>query len=158
MRRTAPAFLIALAAAAAAAAAPPGRVWEVNGIRLEAEQVDRLADDIARQTVEAVRRVEGLALRDGQDRALLAVYRDVALEVYDRAVGVVNRSDLDDAAKEDQVKTLVLNGQRRSTAYVKRILDPAQYAVYSAWEDRQVEAFRARGLWSGSTRGRGRNR
>jgi hypothetical protein len=157
MRAAALAAVLALATAAAAAA-PPGRVWEVNGIRLEAAQVDRLADDIARQTVEAVRRVDGLALRDGQDRALVAVYRDVALEVYDRAVAVVNRTDLDDAAKEDQVKTLVLNGQKRSTAYVKRILDPTQYEVYRTWEDKQVEAFRARGLWSGSPRGRGRNR
>jgi hypothetical protein len=145
-------------ASAAAAAAPPTRVWEVNGIRLEAAQVDRLAGDIARQTVEAVRRVDGLALHDGQDRALEAVYRDVALEVYDRAVAVVNRTDLTDEAKEEQVKTLVLNGQRRSTAYVKRILDSSQYEIYRAWEDRQVEAFRARGLWSGSTRGRGRKR
>ena len=158
MRAAAFAGLLLFAVSGATADPAAGRVWEVNGIRLEAEQVDRLADDIARQTVEAVRRVEGLALRDGQDRALLAVYRDVALEVYDRAVAVVNRGDLGDAAKEDQVKTLVLNGQRRSTAYVKRILDPAQYEVYRAWEDRQVEAFRARGLWSGSARGRGRNR
>jgi len=157
MRRAALAALLSLAPTAAPAA-PPTRVWEVNGIRLEAAQVDRLAGDIARQTVEAVRRVDGVALRDGQDGELLAVYRDVALEVYDRAVAVVNRTDLTDAAKEEQVKTLVLNGQKRSTAYVKRILDPAQYEVYRAWEDRQVEAFRARGLWSGSARGRGRSR
>jgi hypothetical protein len=157
MRATALVALLFLASAAAATA-PPTRVWEVNGIRLEAAQVDRLAGDIARQTVEAVRRVEGLALRDGQDRALEAVYRDVALEVYEHAVSVVNRTDLDDDAKERQVKDLVLNGQRRSTAYVKRILDAPQYEIYRAWEDRQVEAFRARGLFSGSTRGRGRNR
>jgi hypothetical protein len=130
----------------------------VNGLRLEAAQVERLAGDIARQTVAAVRRVDGLALRDGQEGALEAVYRDVALEVYDRAVAVVNRTDLTDAAKEEEVKTLVLNGQKRSTAYVKRILDPDQYEAYRAWEDRQVEAFRARGLWSGTTRGRGRAR
>jgi hypothetical protein len=147
--------LVAFAGAAGAAADPaPRRVWEVNGIRLEADQVDRLADDIARQTVAAVRRLEGLELRDGQDRALESLYRDVALEVYDGAVAVVNREDLEDAAKEQQVKDLVLNGQRRSTAYVRKILDPTQYAVYSAWEDRQVAAFRARGLWSGSSRGR----
>ena len=144
--------LVAGAGAAADPAAP--RVWEVNGIRLEAEQVERLSGDIARQTVEAVRRVEGLTLRDGQDQALEAIYRETALEVYDRAVAVVNRGDLDDAAKEQQVKQLVLNGQRRSTAYVEQVLGPAQYGVYRAWEDRQVEAFEKRGLWSGSSRGR----
>ena len=154
MRTAALAGLLLLAASAGAADPAAGRVWEVNGIRLEASQVERLADDIARQTVAAVRRVEGLVLRDGQDRALEAVYRDAALEVYDRAVATVNRSDLSDAAKEAEVKTLVLNGQRRSTAYAARILDPEQYRIYRAWEDRQVEAFEKRGLWSGSSRGR----
>jgi hypothetical protein len=156
MRASALAALLLLGAAGAAAE-PPGRIWEVNGIRLEAEQVDRLADDIARQTVAAVRRVDGLVLRDGQDRALETVYRDAALDVYDRAVAVVNRTDLGDDEKEAQIKTLVLNGQTRSTAYAERILDPDQYRVYRAWEDRQVDAFKKRGLWSGSSRGR-RNR
>lgn len=146
---------LAILAAGGAAADPAApRVWEVNGIRLEAAQVERLSSDIARQTVEAVRRVDGLTLRDGQDRALEHVYLDTALEVYDRAVAIVNRSDLGDAAKERQVKELVLNGQRRSTAYVKKILAPEQYDVYSAWEARQIEAFERRGLWSGSSRGR----
>ena len=36
--------------------AQAARVWEVNGIRLEASQVERLAGDIARQTVAAVER------------------------------------------------------------------------------------------------------
>jgi len=147
-------FLSILAAGAAGADPAAPRVWEVNGIRLEAAQVERLSGDIARQTVEAVRRVDGLTLRDGQDRALEQVYLDTALEVYDRAVAIVNRSDLGDAAKEQQVKELVLNGQRRSTAYVKKILAPEQYDVYSAWEARQIEAFERRGLWSGSSRGR----
>jgi len=147
-------FLSILAAGAAGADPAAPRVWEVNGIRLEAAQVERLSGDIARQTVEAVRRVDGLTLRDGQDRALEQVYLDTALDVYDRAVAIVNRSDLGDAAKEQQVKELVLNGQRRSTAYVKKILAPEQYDVYSAWEARQIEAFERRGLWSGSSRGR----
>jgi hypothetical protein len=148
-------WAVALLLAGSAGADPaPGRVWEVNGVRLEPAQVERLADDIAHQTVLAVARLDGLELHDGQERALEAVYRDVALEVYDQAVGVVNREDLPDDAKEAQVKELVLNGQRRSTAYVKKILDPGQYAVYGAWEDRQVEAFRRRGLWSSSSRGR----
>jgi hypothetical protein len=153
MRGGALAALLLLAAAGAGADSP-GRVWEVNGIRLEAAQVERLADDIARQTVAAVRRVQGLELHDGQDRALEAVYRDAALEVYDQAVAVVNRADLGDAEKEEQVKALVLNGQLRSTAYAERILDPDQYRVYRAWEDRQVDAFKKRGLWSGSSRAR----
>jgi len=156
MRIAALLCLGALAAAAAAADPAAPRVWEVNGIRLEAAQVERLSGDIARQTVEAVRRVDGLALRDGQDRALEAIYRETALEVYDQAVAVVNRSDLDDTAKEQQVKELVLNGQRRSTAYVSKILEAPQYDVYRAWEDRQIEAFEKRGLWSGSSRGRSR--
>jgi hypothetical protein len=154
MRSPALLFLAAFAAAGAAADPATSRVWEVNGIRLEADQVERLSGDIARQTVAAVRRVEGLTLQDGQDRALEAIYRETALDVYDRAVAIVNRSDLPDAEKEEQVKRLVLNGQRRSTAYVQRLLGPAQYDVYRAWEARQVEAFEKRGLWSGSSRGR----
>jgi hypothetical protein len=145
---------LALLASTQAAADPASRVWEVNGVRLEAEQVERLAGDVARQTVEAVRRVEGLSLEDGQDRALERVYRETALEVYDGAVDVVNRDDLPDAEKEQQVKRLVLNGQKRSTAYVRKILAPPQYEVYRAWEERQIEAFERRGLWSGSSRGR----
>ena len=143
-----------LLGAVAAGADPAGRVWEVNGVRLEAAQVDRLAGDIARQTVAAVRRVDGLTLHGEQEVALEAVYRDAALDVYDRAVAIVNRSDLSDAAKEEEVKTLVLNGQLRSTAYAQRILDPDQYRIYRAWEDQQVEAFKKRGLWSSSSRGR----
>ena len=33
-------------------------------------------------------------------------------------------------------------------------LDAAQYAAYRAWEEKQVRAFRERGLWSGGRRGR----
>jgi hypothetical protein len=152
MRR--PLWLALALLASTQAAADPARVWEVNGVRLEAQQVERLASDVARQTVEAVRRVEGLSLEDGQDRALERVYRETALEVYDGAVGVVNRDDLPDAEKEQQVKRLVLNGQKRSTAYVQKILAPPQYEVYRAWEERQIEAFERRGLWSASSRGR----
>lgn len=154
MRRAALLAVAALVAAGAAADPATPRVWEVNGIRLEATQVERLSKDIARQTVEAVRRVQGLTLKDGQDHALEAIYRETALEVYDRAVAIVNRADLGDTEKEEQVKQLVLNGQRRSTAYVRTVLEPAQYEVYRAWEDRQVEAFEKRGLWSGASRGR----
>lgn len=130
------------------------RGFEVNGIRLEAAQVDRLASDIARETVAAVRRIEGLALDEAQGERLEGIYREVALGVYDAAVQVVGRADLDDAEKERRVKDLVLEGQQRSTVQVSRVLDPAQYALYRVWEERQVEAFRRRGLWSSGRRRR----
>lgn len=135
---------------AAPAAAEESRVWQVNGIRLESSQVERLATDIARQTVRAVERLEGLRLHDDQARRLERIYREVALEVYGDAVDVVNHEDLAEAEKEERVKTLVLDGQARSTAEVAEVLDDAQYAAYRAWETRQVEAFRRRGLWSGN--------
>lgn len=138
---------LGLAVAVAAAAGEP-RVWEVNGVRLEASQVERLASDIARQTVRAVERVDGIELEDGQAARLESIYRDVALDVYGEAVQVVNREDLGDAEKEERVKQLVLDGQDRSTARVAEVLDDAQYAAYRSWETRQVEAFRRRGLWS----------
>jgi len=130
------------------------RVWEVNGIRLEEAQVERLASDIARQTVVAVERQGGLALRAEQSEALEAIYRAVALDTYDEVVRVVRRDDLADAAKEAEVKRLVLAGQERSSARVAEVLDAAQYATYRAWEERQVEAFRQRGLGSGQRRRR----
>jgi hypothetical protein len=149
------ALLLALAALGGRPAhAQPARVWEVNGIRLEEAQVERLATDIARQTVVAVERIDGLALRQEQGEALESIYRAVALDTYDRVVRVVNREGLADAAKEAEVKRLVIAGQERSTARVAEVLDAAQYATYRAWEERQVEAFRQRGLWSSERRGR----
>lgn len=149
-------FGLALAAADPGRALAESRVWEVNGVRLEPAQVERLASDIAAQTVVVVERLEGLGLRDGQGEALEAIYRDVALDTYDRVVAVVNRDDLDDATKEAEVKRLVIAGQERSTARVAEILDAVQYATYRAWEERQVEAFRERGLWSSARRRRRR--
>jgi hypothetical protein len=130
------------------------RVWEVNGVRLEASQVERLAGDIARQTVAAVERQPGLALRPEQAGALESVYHSVALDTYDRVVAVVNQDGVDDAAKEAEVKRLVIAGQERSSGRVAEILDPAQYETYRAWEQKQVESFRQRGLWSGGRRAR----
>jgi hypothetical protein len=123
-------------------------------VRLEAAQVERLARDIAGQTVAAVERQPGLALSPEQAAALEAIYHGVALGTYDEVVRVVNRSDLDDAAKEAEVKRLVIEGQERSSARVAGVLAPAQYAAYRAWEEKQVEAFRRRGLWSGGRRAR----
>jgi hypothetical protein len=139
---------------AGAQPAPPARVWEVNGVRLEAAQVERLASDIARQTVAAVERQPGIGLRPEQAGTLAGIYHTVALDTYDRVVAVVNQSDLDDVAKEAEVKRLVIAGQQRSSARVAEVLDAAQYAAYRAWEERQVAAFRERGLWSSSRRTR----
>ncbi len=146
--------LLLAALLAPCASAGQARVWEVNGVRLEASQVERLASDIARQTVAAVERQPGVALRADQARALEVVYHSVALDTYDRVVAVVNQDGLDDAAKETEVKRLVMAGQERSSGRVAEILDPAQYAAYRAWEEKQVEAFRQRGLWSSGRRGR----
>jgi hypothetical protein len=66
----------------------------------------------------------------------------------------VNREDLADAAKEAEVKRLVIAGQERSTTRVAEVLDAQQYATYRAWEQQQVESFRQRGLWSSERRGR----
>ena len=79
---------------------------------------------------------------------------EVALDTYDRVIAVVNRSDLDDAAKEAEVKRLVIAGQERSSARVAEVLDAAQYATYRAWEEKQVKAFQERGLWSDGRRSR----
>jgi hypothetical protein len=151
-KRTLALLLLALIAPVASAA--QARVWEVNGVRLEASQVERLAGDIARQTVAAVARQPGLALRPEQARELESVYHSVALDTYDQVVDVVNRDGLDDAAKEAEVKRLVIAGQERSSGRVAEILDPAQYESYRAWEQKQVESFRQRGLWSGGRRAR----
>lgn len=142
------------AALAPTLGAAQARVWEVNGVRLEPAQVERLARDVASQTVAAVERQPDVALSAEQGAALESVYRDVALDTYDAVVAVVNRADLADAAKEAEVKRLVLEGQERSTARVAGVLSPGQYAAYRAWEQKQVEAFRRRGLWSGGRRAR----
>lgn len=134
--------------------AQAARVWEVNGIRLESAQVERLANDIARQTVVAVERLDGLVLHEEQTGALESIYHSVALDTYDAVVRVVNQPDLADAAKEAEVKRLVIEGQERSSLRVAEILEPAQYTIYRAWEQRQVAAFRQRGLWSHGRRGR----
>jgi hypothetical protein len=144
-----------LAVVCAASARAEGRVWEVNGVRLEAAQVERLAGDIARQTVAAVQRLPEVALRPEQAPALEAVYRETALDVYGDVVDVVNRTDLSDAQKEALVKERVLAGQDRSSARIARLLSTDQYAAYRAWEARQIAAFRERGLWS---QGRSRRR
>jgi uncharacterized membrane protein affecting hemolysin expression len=136
--------------------AQAARVWEVNGIRLEAAQVERLASDIAEQTVVAVGRLAGLALRAEQSQALESIYHAVALDTYDEVVRVVNREDLAEAAKEAEVKRLVIEGQEHSSARVAEVLDAGQYAAYRAWEQKQVEAFRQRGLWSSRSRRGGR--
>jgi hypothetical protein len=146
--------LLLLAALAPTLGAAQARVWEVNGVRLEPAQVERLARDVASQTVAAVERQPGVALSPEQGAALESIYHEVALGTYDQVVAVVNRADLDDAAKEAEVKRLVLEGQERSTARVAGVLAPAQYAAYRAWEQKQVEAFRQRGLWSGGRRAR----
>jgi hypothetical protein len=150
-----PLLFALLAPMAAPAQTARSRVWEVNGVRLEGGQVEHLASDIARQTVTAVERQPGIGLRGDQASKLEGIYHTVALDTYDRVVVVVNRSDLDDAAKEAEVKRLVIAGQQRSTARVAEVLDVAQYATYRAWEEKQVKAFQERGLWSGSRR-RGR--
>lgn len=146
--------LAAFAPASLAVHAQSARVWEVNGVRLEASQVERLASDIARQTVAAVERQPGLALRKEQSSALEAIYHGVALDTYERVVAVVNRSDLDDVAKESEVKQLVIAGQERSSVRVAQVLDAGQYETYRAWEQQQLEAFRQRGLWSSGRRAR----
>ena len=156
-RRVAACFAILLCASlprAAFAQAPAERVWEVNGIRLERSQVDRLATDMARRTVTAVeRKVEGISLRTEQRDAMLEIYRDVALGVFDRVVGVVDRQDLSDSEKEGQVRELVLEGQRQSHARLESVLDDRQLALYAQWEDEQVRAYKS-ARWDRRRRGR----
>lgn len=154
MRRRALVWLLLGLLAPAAVRAQTARVWEVNGVRLEASQVERLARDIASQTVAAVERQPGLTLRPEQASSLASLYHSVALDTYDRVVAVVNQDALADAAKEAEVERLVIAGQERSSGRVAEILDPAQYATYRAWEQQQVEAFRQRGLWSSGRRAR----
>jgi hypothetical protein len=141
------AWLIAIVAPVASAQAPaePARVWEINGIRLEAAQVDRLADDMAARTVVAVQeKVPGIALDDGQAERMRGVYRSVALDVFAQVVKEVARTDQSDAEKEARVRELVLAGQSRSHGELVPILDSRQLGLYAAWEERQVEAFKGR--------------
>jgi hypothetical protein len=76
------ALLAALAAAPVRADPEPARrSWEVNGIRLEPDQVERLASDMAIRTVEAVEKnVPGIALERAQRERMLAVYRYASLD------------------------------------------------------------------------------
>ena len=121
------------------------RAWEVNGIRLEPGQVERLASDMASRTVDAVEKnVADIRLATEQRAKMLEIYRSVSLDVYDRVVDVVGRDDLDDGVKEERVRELVLEGQRTSHARLESVLDTRQLALYSAWETRQVEAFKSR--------------
>jgi hypothetical protein len=146
-RAAALAALLALAGSTPVRAdpAPARRAWEVNGIRLEPGQVERLASDMAVRTVEAVEKnVAEIGLEPEQRDALLEIYRSVSLDVYDRVVDVVGRDDLDDDAKEARVRELVLEGQRASHARLEAVLDERQLGLYSAWEARQVEAFKSK--------------
>ena len=137
------AFLLAVAPALAQA----DRVWEVNGIRLKSGQVERLADDMAKRTVEAVEgKVEGIELRDGQRRQMHEIYRGISLDVYEEVVEVIESEDLDDAGKEKRVREIALEGQRRSHELLRGVLDESQMTLYSSWEDGQVEAFQSRRL------------
>lgn len=151
-------IVISLALATPGIAGSSSRVWEVNGIRLEEDQVQRLASDIARSTVLAVEGLDGLEIHEDQVPELERIYRDVALIVYGDCIDIVNRTDLKDAEKESLVTLRVIAGQERSTLLVERVLDPGQYETYRAWEIRQVDAFRKRGLWSRSNRRNRRRR
>ena len=138
--------------------AAPRQAWEVNGIRLEPAQVDRLSENVAKQTVLTVEKLEGLSLNDSQRMQLEDIYRRTALRVYEQAVQVVAREDLDDKTKESQIIDLVLNGQTYSTRQVETVLAEDQYKIYRAWELRQIEAFKTRGLWANDSQKRGRRR
>jgi len=156
------AFWAALASLWLAAEARPSErtvdreVWEVNGIRLERDQIDRLADDMAERTVEAVKtRIPGIALQNGQEGEMRRIYREVALGVFDRVVGVVESADLDDDAKEARVRELVLDGQRQSHTRLEEVLEASQMELYTVWEQQQVDAYKSR-RYSRRRRRRGR--
>ena len=139
--------LLVLARVAAAQAPPAARTWEVDGIRLEPSQVERLADDMASRTVEAVQqKIPDIALQQPQVAKMRDVYRTVALDVFSGVVKEVGRDDLPDADKEAKVRELVLAGQKRSHAELESVLDAKQLALYSAWEDKQIAAFQSRRL------------
>jgi hypothetical protein len=105
----------------------------------------RLASDMASRTVDAVEKnVADIRLAQEQRAKMLEIYRSVSLDVYDRVVDVVAREDLEDEVKEARVRELVLEGQRTSHARLESVLDSRQLGLYSAWETRQVEAFKSR--------------
>jgi hypothetical protein len=142
------AFLLACAVALLPARAPgqrePERAWEVDGIRLERGQVERLAEELAERTVRAVEEsVEGIALDEGQRPAMQGIYRTVALDVYGDVIRVVEHDGLQDHEKEVRVRELVLAGQRRSHDLLGSVLDERQMRLYSEWEREQVEAFQS---------------
>jgi hypothetical protein len=121
--------------------------WEVNGIRLEPAQVERLADDLAARTLEAVvTSVAGIDLREPQRERMHSIYRATALEVYGRVIPVVQDDELAEDAKRARVRELVLEGQRKSHDQIAEVLDAGQLEAYSAWERAQVEAFQSRRL------------
>jgi hypothetical protein len=123
------------------------RVWEVNGIRLDSGQVERLADDMAVRTLDAVEQtVDGIELRDDQRSRMREIYREVSLDVYEQVVEVIERDDLSDDAKEERVRALALEGQQRSRDLLHGVLDETQMDLYSKWADDQVEAFQSRRL------------
>lgn len=134
------------------------QAWEVNGIRLEPDQVERLAQNVAKQTVLAVEKVEGLTPSAEQRAQLETIYYRTALRVYEQAVKIVAREDLADRDKETQIIDLVLNGQAYSTRQIEILFSPEQYQIYRAWELRQIEAFKTRGLWANDSQKRGRRR
>lgn len=125
----------------------PERVWEVNGIRLESGQVEKLAEDLAQRTVAAVEeKVPGLALRGEQRDRMYRIYRQVSLDVFERVVEVVDRDDLDDDAREERVRELALEGQRHSHDLLVDVLDAEQMHLYAVWEAGQLDAFKSRRL------------
>jgi hypothetical protein len=121
--------------------------WEVNGIRLEPAQVERLADDLAARTLDAVvANVAGIDLREPQRDRMRAIYRTTALEVYGRVIPVVQDDALAEDVKRARVRELVLEGQRKSHDQIAEVLDADQLDAYSTWEQVQVEAFQSRRL------------
>jgi len=136
---------LAALAPGGASAQGDGELWEVNGVRLEAEQVERLAADLATRTVRAVETgVPDLALSDTQRTSVEAIYRSVALDVYRRIVADLEQADLDERAREERARALALEGQQRSHEQLVPVLDERQLALYSAWEARQIEAFKSK--------------
>ncbi len=119
------------------------KVWEINGIRLEPDQVERLSEDMATRTLAAVEEnVEDIALAPEQRTRMLAIYKSVALDVYAEIVEVVNRSELSESSKEQQMRDLVLAGQSRSHDQLRSVLSEDQMARYAVWESAQVEAYK----------------
>lgn len=138
-------LLLGTLAPALARAQVADDAWEVNGVRLEAAQVERLAADLATRTLGAVERgVTDLALTDPQRASLQEIYRSEALDVYRRIVADLENAELDERAREERARTLALEGQARSHERLLPVLDARQLALYSAWETRQIEAFKSK--------------